>query len=36
MKCEVAMRFEPLDPEDTWREINILLTCKLGNSKAEL
>jgi hypothetical protein len=26
VKCEIAMRPESLDPEDTWQEINISLT----------
>jgi hypothetical protein len=32
-KCEIMMRSEPLDPEDTWREINISLTRELEKSK---
>jgi hypothetical protein len=36
MKCEVAMRSEPLDPEDTWREINISLTRELEKSKVRV
>jgi hypothetical protein len=26
VKCEITMRSESLNPEDTWREINISLT----------
>jgi hypothetical protein len=30
------MRSEPLDPEDTWREINISLTRELEKSKVRV
>ena len=33
---QIAMRSEPLDLEDTWREINILLTHELEKSKVRV
>jgi hypothetical protein len=36
MECEIVIRFESLDPEDMWREINISLIHELEKSKVRV